>query len=88
MTKFEPIYMTEESLEKERLEAKESGHPSTFLDAEHYGGVLLANLLDQIIKYDPEITLDRVQGELQMFSDFIGDYQNEYGEEAPLSLIQ
>lgn len=88
MTKFEPIYMSPEALKQEQESNAQHGIPTTFLDAEHYGGAAFANLLDHILRNDPDITLDSVQDELQNFSDFIADYQTEYGEEAPLSLIQ
>ncbi len=88
MTKFEPLNMTEELLNKRKREAEESGRPATFLDAEFGGGPGLANLLDQFMRDDPEMTLSFVQLELQNFVDIITDYQTEYGEDAPLSLIQ
>ena len=81
------LFVSDETIAKEKKENEKYGLKTTFIDAEYVGGAALATLLDSIYENNPDATLEDVQRELDHFASVIVEYQDEYGEDAPLSLL-
>lgn len=81
------LYLTDEQTATRKAALEQEGFNTNFVDLEEAGGPHLATLVESIYSGHPEATLDYVQRELAEFAGIIADYQEEYGENAPLSLI-
>jgi len=81
------LYLTNEQLAREKSEIEKRGFKSNFIEPEHVGGAALAALMDSIYENKPNATLDDVQAELDHFGGVIAEFQEAYGEDAPMSLI-
>lgn len=72
---------------KRKAALERRGFNTTFVDLEEAGGPHLATLVESIYSGHPGATLDYVQRELAEFAIVLAEFQDEYGEDAPLAVI-